>query len=416
MQETRSKLAPMSLLDFNDESPNKVGSKKSLMYLLGIGTLVGTIALGSTLAASINLNSGAPVEFGQGVAQTTACDDEITITPYSTFVNEEGGGDYYFSSLKISGIDSSEGKCSGKRFLIKAYSDQGIVPLFNYADSANESEEEGDYDFVEIANNGGEFTWVSGGTDDDDVIPGPNTYPTDTSFTLLFSSAPVGPNTITRTPLGPAEIVKRITVETYDINLLADRILTTSQVSLFSNNNFEQLDIGFDGTDDPLPGGNFDGTCEISCTGYFTVHDWIMNVTDNDLVNYNEALGTENLTRSQISAGITTKFTYDPDAEFEERWRVEFRYAGVNVLGLFGAPVESIPGIVFGFDGNVGVFVPAVNGPGEPEIFIFFSLNDALQNNPSIGNFIPYGDQPTRSVPIRNLLEIWNGSEDPYYE
>jgi hypothetical protein len=406
----------MSLLNFNDESPNKAGSNKSLMYFLGIGTLVGTIALGSTLAASINLNSGAPVEFGQGIAQTTACDDEITITPYSTFVNEEGGGDYYFSSLNISGIDSSEGKCSGKRFLIKAYSDQGIVPLFNYADSANDSEEEGDYNFVEIANNGGEFTWVSGGTDDDDVIPGPNTYPTDTSFTLLFSSGSIGPNTITRTPLGIAEDVKRITVETYDINLLADRILTTSQVSLFSYGDFEQLDIGFDGTDDPLPGGNFDGTCEINCTGYFTVHDWIMNSTTDDLIAYNNALGMGNLTRSQISSGITTKFTYNPDAEPEERWSMEFRYSGVSVLSLFLAPVESIPGIVFGFDGNTGVFVPTVNGPGEPEIFILFSLNGALQNNPSIGSFIPYGDQPTRSVPIRNFNEIWNGSEVPYIE
>ena len=406
----------MSLLNFNDESPEKAGSKKSLMYLLGIGTLVGTIALGSTLASSINLNSGAPVEFGQGIAQTTACDDEITITPYSTFVNEEGGGDYYFSSLNISGIDSSEGKCSGKRFLIKAYSDQGIVPLFNYDDSAIESDEEGDYDYVEIANNGGEFTWVSGGTDDDDVIPGPEGYITDTSFTLLFSSGSIGPNTITRTPLGPAEIVKRITVETYDINLLADRILTTSQVSLFSYGDFEQLDIGFDGTDNPLPDGNFDGTCETSCTGYFTVHDWIMNASTDDLDAYNNALGTENLTRSQISAGITTKFTYDPDAVFEERWRMEFRYSEVNIFGLVGAPIESIPGIVFGFDGNTGVFVPTVNGPGEPEFFIFFSLNGALQNNPSIGNFIPYGDQPTRSVPIRNFNEIWNGSEVPYIE
>jgi hypothetical protein len=408
MQEALSKLASMSILNFNDESPKTAGSKKSLKYLLGIGALVGTIALGSTLAASINLNNSGPVEFGQGIAQTTACDDEITITPYSTFVNEEAGGDYYLSSLKISGIDSSEGKCSGKRFLIKAYSDMAILELFNYSDFGVDR----DWDFVEIANNGGEFTWVSGGTDDDDVIPGPNTDLSDTSFTIDFTSlAPP----IFRTPLALAENVKRITVETYDANLLADRILTSSQVSLFSYD-FEQLDIGFDGADDPLVGGNFDGTCEISCTGYFTVHDWIMNATADDLVSYNDALGTENLTRSQISDGITTKFTYDPDAVFEERWRVEFRYAGVNIYGLVGAPIESIPGIVFGFDGNTGVFVPTVNGPGEPEIYIFFSLNGALQNNPSIGNFIPYGDQPTRSVPIRNFIEIWNGSEDPYSE
>jgi hypothetical protein len=411
----------MSLLNFDSSGHTPKGEKKTLKLLFGIGALVGVVALGSTLAASINLNSGGPVEFGQGVVQTTACDDEITVTPISTFVNAVGYGSHMFTSLRISGIDSSEGKCSGKRFLIKAYGDNGILDIFNYYEEIENPDSDPtviqeDYDTIEIANNGGEFTWVSGGTDNDDVIPGPEGYITETSFTLIFSSGSISPNTITRTPLASAEDVKRITVETYDSNLLADRILTTSQLSLFSYGDFEQLDIGFDGTDDPLPGGNFDGTCETSCTGYFTVHDWIMNATADDLDTYNNALGTENLTRSQISAGITTKFTYDPDAVFEERWRVEFRYSEVNIYGLLGAPIESIPGIVFGFDGNTGVFVPTVNGPGEPEIFIFFSLNGALQNNPSIGNFIPYGDQPTRSVPIRNFIEIWNGSEVPYIE
>ena len=405
----------MSLLNFNDESPNRAGSKKSLMYLLGIGTLVGTIALGSTLASSINLNSGAPVEFGQGIAQTTACDDEITITPYSTFVNEEGGGDYYFSSLNISGIDSSEGKCSGKRFLIKAYSDQGIVPLFNYDDSAIESDEEGDYDYVEIANNGGDFTWVSGGTDDDDVIPGPEGYITDTSFTLLFSSGSIGPNTITRTPLGIAEDVKRITVETYDINLLADRILTTSQISFFLTE-LGNLEEGFDGSDDPLlPGGNFNGTCEeISCFPYFTVSDWISDLLESDISDFNTELGTSGLTRSQINSLITFKFTYDPNAELEAGWSLQLLFAGENLFDELGAPGESLPGYVIGFDGNTGVFIPTLGGGNGT--YIFFSLNSALETNSSIGDFIPYGDQPTRSVPIRDFNEIWNESEVPYIE
>lgn len=405
----------MSLLNFNDESPNRAGSKKSLIYLLGIGTLVGTIALGSTLAASINLNSGVPVEFGQGIAQTTACDDEITITPYSTFINEEGGGDYYFSSLNISGIDSSEGKCSGKRFLIKAYSDQGIVPLFNYDDSAIESDEEGDYDYVEIANNGGEFTWVSGGTDDDDVIPGPNNYPTDTSFTLLFSSGSIGPNTITRTPLGIAENVKRITVETYDTNLLADRILTTSQVSIYA---IEQanLEEGLDGIDDPLPGGNFNGTCdEDSCLPYFTISDWISELLESDISAFNDTLGTTGLTGTQINSLITLKFTYDPSAELQARWNMQLLFAGENLYEFLGAPITSLPGYVLGFDGNTGVFVPTLDG-GNGGTYIFFSLNSALQTNSSIGDFILYGDQPTRSVPIRDLRQIWSLSEDTYYE
>ena len=77
----------MSLLNFDNFESKPPRNSKNLKTILGIGALVGVIALGSTLAASINLNAGAPVEFGQGVAQTTACDNEILITPTSSFDN-----------------------------------------------------------------------------------------------------------------------------------------------------------------------------------------------------------------------------------------------------------------------------------------------------------------------------------------
>jgi hypothetical protein len=207
----------MSLLNFDSKDNHPPRNRKSLKLVLGVGALVGVVALGSTLAASINLNGGGPVEFGQGVTQTTACDDEITITPYSTFINQEGGGEYYFSSLRVSGIDSSLDKCSGKTLKIKVYSDMGIVPLFTYEDSANSIDD--DYNFVEISNDGGDFTWVSGGTDGDDVIPGPDNGITETSFTLSFTSR-IG--TITRTPLALAEDVTRITIESRDSTVDSD--------------------------------------------------------------------------------------------------------------------------------------------------------------------------------------------------
>ena len=46
---------------------------KNLKLALGVGTLAVMVGLGSTLAANISLNSGGPVEFGQGVAQTISC-------------------------------------------------------------------------------------------------------------------------------------------------------------------------------------------------------------------------------------------------------------------------------------------------------------------------------------------------------
>jgi hypothetical protein len=111
----------MSLLNFEPSNPLRKGSKKPFKLILGIGALVGTIALGSTLAASINLNSGGPVEFGQGVTQTTACDDEITLTPYSSFINADGGGSFMGTRIVISGVDSSTEGCSGKNLKITGF-------------------------------------------------------------------------------------------------------------------------------------------------------------------------------------------------------------------------------------------------------------------------------------------------------
>jgi hypothetical protein len=216
----------MSLLNFDSKDDQPPRNRKSLKLVLGVSTLVGVVALGSTLAASINLNGGGPVEFGQGVTQTTACDDDITVTPFSTFVNETGAGSHKFTSLEISGIDSSSDKCDGKTFIIKAYGDSGQLDFFSYADSAN-PEENDSYDTIEIANDGGDYTWISGGSDGNDVIAGPDIGITETSFTLSFTSAvstitraPVV-NTITRTPLASAEDVVRITIESSKIEAIS---------------------------------------------------------------------------------------------------------------------------------------------------------------------------------------------------
>jgi len=122
----------MSLLNFKSPDGNSKFKQKNLKVLLGIGTLVATIALGSTLAASINLNAGAPVEFGQGVAQTTACDDEVTLTPASTFFNGNyeyygAASTFYFSSLKVSGVSDN---CSGVTFRVRAYMNGSDNPLY----------------------------------------------------------------------------------------------------------------------------------------------------------------------------------------------------------------------------------------------------------------------------------------------
>jgi hypothetical protein len=119
----------MSLINFDSENNPPNSNHKSLKFVLGIGALVGVIALGSTLAASINLNSGGPVEFGQGVAQTTACDNDIVLTPFSAFVNSAGEGSFLLSSITLSSIDSSAEGCAGKSFTISSFSDNSPTPI-----------------------------------------------------------------------------------------------------------------------------------------------------------------------------------------------------------------------------------------------------------------------------------------------
>ena len=101
----------MTFLSFDNLEPKPKQSKKSMKIVLGSGALVGVIAIGSTLAASINLNAGAPVEFGQGVAQTVACDDQIIVTPYSKFVNRDlidFSSQSVLDRIDFSGVDLSK--------------------------------------------------------------------------------------------------------------------------------------------------------------------------------------------------------------------------------------------------------------------------------------------------------------------
>jgi hypothetical protein len=123
--------------------PSARAPKKKFKVLLGVGLLAAVMGMGSTLAASITLSSGNPVEFGQGVAATTACDGTLTVTPYSTYVNRETStaAGFVFSSVTISNLDtsttSSSGVGCGGRFLVlKAYTDSSTVAT-NYASGSS---------------------------------------------------------------------------------------------------------------------------------------------------------------------------------------------------------------------------------------------------------------------------------------
>jgi len=146
----------MSILNF-DSSPTP-GSRKSLKIVLGAGAVAAIVAIATTLAATININAG-PVEFGQGVASTSACDSEITITPHSEFDNSYGpDGEFLFSGFTISELDTTVGGCAGKAFTIKAYGETSSVVLASYSLIHNGSSFSSDYGMMDWGNEGTENT------------------------------------------------------------------------------------------------------------------------------------------------------------------------------------------------------------------------------------------------------------------
>ena len=116
------------LLDFegtpnNSRTPN---NKKSVKGLVAMAIFGAVAVLGSTLAANISLNSGT-LEFGQGVAVTSACDPNgITATPKAVFANSTGAGQYNFASISFTGIADA---CTGDLFTVNAYGDTSATPL-----------------------------------------------------------------------------------------------------------------------------------------------------------------------------------------------------------------------------------------------------------------------------------------------
>jgi hypothetical protein len=102
--------------------------KKPLGFILGIALVAGVSTLGSTLAASVTVSSGA-VTFGQGVAAATACDSTITLTPATSFDNDStlANAKFKLGSIAITNLDATA--CDGKTFVLKAWGESSDTAL-----------------------------------------------------------------------------------------------------------------------------------------------------------------------------------------------------------------------------------------------------------------------------------------------
>ena len=174
---SNSKKSNNEFHEFNDEKNFEAAPKparKKLAPLLAFLLLLvgGTYLVQTTLAANIALNTGAPIEFGQGVTATSACSGatNLTITPNSTFINVSGAGAHYFSSVEVSNIPSG---CYEKDFTINAYGNTDASPLALFNSTSKN---------VVVYNNAGTFELGAGSLSGASITSGSGT------FTVTFTN------------------------------------------------------------------------------------------------------------------------------------------------------------------------------------------------------------------------------------
>jgi len=179
----------MSPLNIHPEEAVNVPQKKknkTLKVMLGIAALVAVPVVGTTLAASIAINSGGGVQFGQGVTLAAACDNAITLTPAASFVNTDNA--FKLATITISALDGVA--CNGKTLTIKALKSDGTEQTVSAvvgattkivvtlpADAANETAAAA----PTIIGSGADYT-ISSGTVDPDTAG-------DSTFTIQLGSS-----------------------------------------------------------------------------------------------------------------------------------------------------------------------------------------------------------------------------------
>lgn len=111
----------MVKLNLESDQPKSAAKKnnRALKIGLGVGALVLVPVIGMTFAASITINSGTAVQFGQGFQAATACDSAITITPTSSFSTPT----FSLATLALSSFDTNA--CAGKKITVKVLNSSG---------------------------------------------------------------------------------------------------------------------------------------------------------------------------------------------------------------------------------------------------------------------------------------------------
>ena len=169
----------MSLLNFTSRRPG-FKNNKFLASATIIAVSVTFLLLKTTFAANISLNNGQSVEYGQGVAQATACSggSSINISPSESFVNSSGGGNFTFTGFTVSNVPTT---CQGDTLQIDAYDSTNNAPLALYQTSLSD---------VDVRDGSGSFS-LPAGTIGLSVIS-----LSSTSYSVNFTNPVAGSNSV----------------------------------------------------------------------------------------------------------------------------------------------------------------------------------------------------------------------------
>ncbi len=124
----------MEILSF--EGSNGSSKRKRGKNFVAVATIVALGFMGSTFAASVTLNNGAEIQYGQGLAQATACSNSLVITPTNHYVNAAGGsGTFYVDTITVVDTRTATGAglalCAGDSIKLSAHGNvAGAAPLF----------------------------------------------------------------------------------------------------------------------------------------------------------------------------------------------------------------------------------------------------------------------------------------------
>ena len=122
--------SPLSGAFSGSSEPAKKKKKNGAILL--IAGIALTSSIGGVFAAnSITINSGAAIEFGQGVATTTSCDANLTTTLTQVYTSDV----FRVDDVVVGGIDSTN--CATTTLVVSLVTSQGVTrDTFNITGSA----------------------------------------------------------------------------------------------------------------------------------------------------------------------------------------------------------------------------------------------------------------------------------------